>query len=178
MNRGLLLFRTAAVPAALSWGLVPGRCWGGKTAGGTPAVRQERKYGQAGRLRYGGRVNRGRAREETRMTEYVLALDQGTTSSRAILFDASGAPVTTAQREFEQLFPRPGWVEHRPEDLWASQVRVAAEALGRAGVAPGRVGRAGITNQRETTSCGSGPRAPPVQPMCGRTGAPRGSAMN
>jgi len=85
------------------------------------------------------------------MTEYVLALDQGTTSSRAILFDASGAPVTTAQREFEQLFPRPGWVEHRPEDLWASQVSVAAEALGRAGVAPGRVAALGITNQRETT---------------------------
>lgn len=85
------------------------------------------------------------------MTEYVLALDQGTTSSRAILFDASGAPVSTAQREFEQLFPRPGWVEHRPEDLWASQVGVAAEALSRAGVAPNRVAALGITNQRETT---------------------------
>lgn len=85
------------------------------------------------------------------MTEYVLALDQGTTSSRAILFDASGAPVSTAQREFEQLFPRPGWVEHRPEDLWASQVGVAAEALSRAGVSPNRVAALGITNQRETT---------------------------
>jgi glycerol kinase len=85
------------------------------------------------------------------MTEYVLALDQGTTSSRAILFDASGAPVSTAQREFDQLFPRPGWVEHRPEDLWASQVGVAAEALSRAGVAPNRVAALGITNQRETT---------------------------
>ncbi|NLV40659.1 MAG: glycerol kinase GlpK [Candidatus Hydrogenedentes bacterium] len=85
------------------------------------------------------------------MSEYVLALDQGTTSSRAILFDASGAPVATAQREFEQLFPRPGWVEHRPEDLWASQVGVAAEALSRAGVSPNRVAALGITNQRETT---------------------------
>ena len=76
------------------------------------------------------------------MTEYVLALDQGTTSSRAILFDASGAPVTTAQREFEQLFPRPGWVEHRPEDLWASQVSVAAEALGRGLATTHRAGAA------------------------------------
>ncbi len=85
------------------------------------------------------------------MSKYVLALDQGTTSSRAIVFDRRGLPVASAQREFEQLFPRPGWVEHRPGDLWATQAGVAAEALSRAGAAPADIAALGITNQRETT---------------------------
>ncbi len=82
---------------------------------------------------------------------YVLALDQGTTSSRALLFDADGAVVGGAQKEFEQHYPRPGWVEHDPLDLWSSQVGVAAEVLGRTGVAARDLAAVGITNQRETT---------------------------
>jgi len=79
----------------------------------------------------------------------VLALDQGTTSSRAIVFDAGGRPVSIAQREFRQIFPRPGWVEHDAEEIWSSQIAVAAEALARAPDA--EVVAIGITNQRETT---------------------------
>jgi glycerol kinase len=82
---------------------------------------------------------------------YVLALDQGTTSSRAILFDAEGQVRGVAQKEFEQHFPRPGWVEHDPREIWSSQIGVAAEALARAGLAPRDVAAIGITNQRETT---------------------------
>jgi glycerol kinase len=81
---------------------------------------------------------------------YVLALDQGTTSSRAILFDHDGSIVAVAQREFEQIFPKPGWVEHDPEEIWASQIAVATEALGRARIRPRDVAAVGITNQRET----------------------------
>jgi len=82
---------------------------------------------------------------------YVLALDQGTTSSRAILFDHDGASRSIAQREFEQIFPQPGWVEHDPEEIWASQISVAVEALSRADVRPRDIQAIGITNQRETT---------------------------
>ncbi len=85
------------------------------------------------------------------MSAYILALDQGTTSSRAIVFDENGRPVATAQQEFEQLFPRPGWVEHRPEDILNTQLAVAREALARAEVNPARIAAVGITNQRETT---------------------------
>ena len=85
------------------------------------------------------------------MSKYVLALDQGTTSSRAILFDRGGHAVATAQREFGQIFPQPGWVEHRPEDLWSTQSAVAAEAMKTAGAAAGDIAAIGITNQRETT---------------------------
>ncbi len=85
------------------------------------------------------------------MASYILALDQGTTSSRAIVFDAAGKIVASAQREFEQLFPRPGWVEHRPEDILESQLAVAREAVDKAGIAPSSLAAVGITNQRETT---------------------------
>jgi glycerol kinase len=85
------------------------------------------------------------------MTEYILALDQGTTSSRSILFDARGVPVATAQREFTQHFPRSGWVEHDAEEIWATQVATIAEVLARARVAPDAIAAIGITNQRETT---------------------------
>ncbi len=81
---------------------------------------------------------------------YVLALDQGTTSSRAILFDHDGAVVAVAQREFQQIFPKPGWVEHDPDEIWASQIAVATEVLGRARIRPRDVAAVGITNQRET----------------------------
>jgi len=85
------------------------------------------------------------------VTKHILALDQGTTSSRAIVFDHAGSIVSVAQKEFRQIFPKPGWVEHDPRDIWSSQAGVAAEALTKAGVGAGDVAAIGITNQRETT---------------------------
>ena len=82
---------------------------------------------------------------------YILALDQGTTSSRAILFDQSGHISGVAQKEFEQLFPKPGWVEHNPDEIWASQFSVAAEVMGKTNVSAREIAAIGITNQRETT---------------------------
>ena len=82
--------------------------------------------------------------------KYLLALDQGTTSSRALVIDESGKVVAVAQKEFTQIFPQPGWVEHDPNEIWASQIGVAADALGRAGVSAKDVAAIGITNQRET----------------------------
>ncbi len=83
--------------------------------------------------------------------EYILSLDQGTTSSRSILFDHRGKIHSVAQKEFEQIFPEPGWVEHDPSEIWSSQVSTATEALSRAGIDAGQVAAIGITNQRETT---------------------------
>jgi glycerol kinase len=85
------------------------------------------------------------------MSNYVLALDQGTTSSRAILFDNGGRVVAVAQQEFPQIYPQPGWVEHDPEAIWETQLAVARRVLHTAGVAAGDVCAIGITNQRETT---------------------------
>ena len=86
------------------------------------------------------------------MTEqYILALDQGTTSSRAILFNRAGQVVSTAQKEFAQIYPHPGWVEHDPLEIWSTQAGVAAEATTRAGVNGASIAAIGITNQRETT---------------------------
>jgi glycerol kinase len=82
---------------------------------------------------------------------FILALDQGTTSSRAIVFDHDGAIKSVAQKEFTQIFPAAGWVEHDPQEIWASQIGVAVEALGRAQVRPKEIAAIGITNQRETT---------------------------
>jgi len=82
---------------------------------------------------------------------YVLALDQGTTSSRAILYDRDGAIRGLVQREFEQIYPHPGWVEHDPAEIWASQMSVAVETLSRANCRPRDIAALGITNQRETT---------------------------
>ena len=82
---------------------------------------------------------------------YILAVDQGTTSSRAIVFDHEGAIVAVGQQEFQQIFPQPGWVEHQPREIWATQIAVAAEALGRAQLRPRDIAAIGITNQRETT---------------------------
>ncbi len=83
--------------------------------------------------------------------EYVLALDQGTTSSRAVLYDHTGAIRSVGQREFTQIYPCAGWVEHDPEEIWASQMSVAVEALSLANARPRDVAALGITNQRETT---------------------------
>jgi glycerol kinase len=82
---------------------------------------------------------------------HILALDQGTTSSRAIVFDHAGSIVSVAQKEFPQIFPKPGWVEHDPRDIWSTQAGVAAEALTKAGLGASDVDAIGITNQRETT---------------------------
>jgi glycerol kinase len=83
--------------------------------------------------------------------KFVLALDQGTTSSRAILFGRDGRPVASAQREFPQLFPSPGHVEHNPEAIWSSQLSTAKEAISQAGITPQQIDSIGVTNQRETT---------------------------
>ena len=83
--------------------------------------------------------------------KFILALDQGTTSSRAIVLDQTGALVASAQREFRQIFPQPGWVEHDPEEIWQTQLATALEALRAAKIRPGDLAGIGITNQRETT---------------------------
>ena len=83
--------------------------------------------------------------------QYILALDQGTTSSRALLFDQEGSVRAVAQREFDQIFPQPGWVEHNPQQIASSQITVALEALVQAGAKASDVAAIGITNQRETT---------------------------
>ena len=85
------------------------------------------------------------------MNDFILALDQGTTSSRAIIFDHYGLPVAAAQKEFTQIYPRPGWVEHNPEEIWSSQAGVASEVLAKAGLKSTDIAGIGITNQRETT---------------------------
>ena len=87
----------------------------------------------------------------TGSARFVLALDQGTTSSRAILFDHAGTPVASAQQEFRQHFPQPGWVEHDAGEIWATQRAVMTEAMHRTGARPQDVAAIGITNQRETT---------------------------
>jgi glycerol kinase len=85
------------------------------------------------------------------MADDILALDQGTTSSRAILFDHEGRVVSSAQEEFPQIYPQPAWVEHDPEAIWGTQLGMARQALAKAGVKAARVAAIGITNQRETT---------------------------
>jgi glycerol kinase len=85
------------------------------------------------------------------MNRFILALDQGTTSSRAILYDHDGLPVAQAQKEFTQIYPKPGWVEHDPEEIWATQAGVLTEVLSRAGIRSSEIAAIGITNQRETT---------------------------
>ncbi|WP_295762372.1 glycerol kinase GlpK [uncultured Oscillibacter sp.] len=82
---------------------------------------------------------------------YVIAMDQGTTSSRCILFDRQGSVRSVVQRELPQIYPRPGWVEHDPRDIWSTQMGAAMEAMQRAGARPGEIAAIGIANQRETT---------------------------
>jgi glycerol kinase len=85
------------------------------------------------------------------MPKYILALDQGTTSSRAVLFDHDGQIIGIAQQEFPQIYPQPGWVEHDPETIWSSQLQVAQDVLAAHGVSADDIAAIGITNQRETT---------------------------
>ena len=82
--------------------------------------------------------------------QHILAIDQGTTSTRAIVFDVETRPVATAQREFAQHYPLPGWVEHDPEDIWRDTLATAREALAESGVGADGIAGIGITNQRET----------------------------
>jgi len=84
------------------------------------------------------------------MKKYILSLDQGTTSSRAIIFDKKGSIVSVAQKEFQQFFPKPGWVEHDPNEIWSTQVGIAAEAITKDGLTSQNIAGIGITNQRET----------------------------
>ena len=84
------------------------------------------------------------------MSKYILSFDQGTTSSRAIVFDKKGAIVSVAQKEFTQIFPKPGWVEHDANEIWSTQLGVATEAILKAGLTIHDIAGIGITNQRET----------------------------
>src|SRR5437870_13882744 len=83
--------------------------------------------------------------------KHILAIDQGTTSSRAIVFDHNGNFVASAQKEFRQIFPEPGWEEHDATEIWATQLHTAIEAIGKAGLTAADIAAIGITNQRETT---------------------------
>lgn len=107
------------------------------------------------------------------MKKYVMALDQGTTSSRCILFDRKGRICSIAQKEFAQYYPQPGWVEHNPLEIWSSQLSVAVEAMGQIGADIEEIAAIGITNQRETTICFSKKTGKPVYPaivwQCRRT---------
>ena len=85
------------------------------------------------------------------MEQFILALDQGTTSSRAILFDRQGKIRAMAQEEFTQYYPQPGWVEHDPRDIWRGQLKVGRLALEQLGIKAEQVAAIGVTNQRETT---------------------------
>ena len=82
--------------------------------------------------------------------KYILALDQGTSSSRAIVFDHDGHVCATAQKEFTQHFPKPGWVEHDPKDIWSSEASVIAEAITTLGITGWHIAGIGITNSRQT----------------------------
>lgn len=84
------------------------------------------------------------------MNQYLLALDQGTTSSRAVVFDKKGTIISVAQKEFTQIFPKPGWVEHDPDEIWSTQAGMAAEAVSKKGLKASQLAAIGITNQRET----------------------------
>lgn len=96
--------------------------------------------------------------------KYVIAIDQGTTSSRAVLFDSQARTIETAQQEITQSYPQPGWVEHNPEEIWASQMAVVTQALAKAGLDAGNIAGIGITNQRETTIAWNRHTGKPIYP--------------
>ncbi|MET1080863.1 MAG: glycerol kinase GlpK [Pseudomonas sp.] len=98
------------------------------------------------------------------MPQYLLAIDQGTTSSRAIIFNAEGQPLARAQQEFQQFFPQDGWVEHDGEELWQSTLKVCREALAQSGLDPAAIAAIGITNQRETTLVWDAATGVPIHP--------------
>lgn len=96
--------------------------------------------------------------------DYILSIDQGTTSSRAVVFDRAGQPVAIAQREFEQHFPQPGWVEHNANEIWQTQLAVMQEAVRKAGISAAQLRAIGLTNQRETTVLWDRKTGEPVGP--------------
>ena len=85
------------------------------------------------------------------MKSYIMALDAGTTSNRCIIFDKKGHIIAVAQKEFTQIFPKPGWVEHNANEIWSTMLGVTVEAMTKAGATPEDIAAIGITNQRETT---------------------------
>ncbi|MCB1122368.1 MAG: glycerol kinase, partial [Verrucomicrobiae bacterium] len=98
------------------------------------------------------------------MKKYILSFDQGTTSSRSILFDFKGNPVASDQQEFKQHFPKPGWVEHDPLEIWKTQLSTAEKTLQKAGASAEEIACIGITNQRETTVVWNRKTGDPVYP--------------
>ena len=98
------------------------------------------------------------------MTQYLLAIDQGTTSSRAIIFNDQGLPVARAQQEFKQYFPQDGWVEHDGEEIWSSTLKVCHDAIASSGLQPEAIAAIGITNQRETTLVWDAVSGTPIHP--------------
>ncbi|WP_044870657.1 glycerol kinase GlpK [Pseudomonas sp. LFM046] len=98
------------------------------------------------------------------MAHYLLAIDQGTTSSRAIVFSAQGLPVARAQQEFKQYFPKDGWVEHDGEEIWLTTLKVCREAIEQSSLNPGEIAAIGITNQRETTLVWDAATGTPIHP--------------
>ena len=103
--------------------------------------------------------------------KYVLAIDQGTTSSRAILFNHQGNIITWAQRPFQQYFPKPGWVEHDPNEIWYTQSLAIKEAMAKADVTDEHIACIGIANQRETTILWIGkPVFPSIMRLSGKIG--------
>jgi glycerol kinase len=98
------------------------------------------------------------------MPKYILAIDQGTTSSRAIIFSHDGSIKATAQREFKQFYPKPGWVEHDAAEIWSTQAGVMAEAIASGGIHARDLAAIGITNQRETTVVWDRQTSEPVCP--------------
>ena len=105
-------------------------------------------------------------------TKYVLALDQGTTSSRAILFDNEQNIIAVQQREFEQIYPQQGWVEHNPMEIWSTQYGVMNEVVAQSGVDVHDIAAIGITNQRETTILWEKATGPSTMPSSGSAAAP------
>ncbi len=107
------------------------------------------------------------------MKQYVMALDQGTTSSRCIIFHKQGIMKSIAQKEFTQIYPKPGWVEHDPMEIWSTQISVATEAMAKLGISANEIASIGITNQRETTIVWNRMTGQPVYPaivwQCRRT---------
>ena len=98
------------------------------------------------------------------MQKYILALDQGTTSSRAIIFDQAGQVRAIAQKEFQQFFPRSGWVEHDANEIWATQMGVVHNAIAQLGITANDIAAIGITNQRETTVIWDRVTGQPIHP--------------
>ncbi len=113
------------------------------------------------------------------MAKYIMALDAGTTSNRCILFNEKGQIRSMAQREFTQYFPKPGWVEHDADEIWASQLGVAVEAMNMIGASAKDIAAIGITNQRETAIVWDGTQASLyITRLCGSAAALRRRAMH